>query len=74
MRNRPIQLNDIQKTEALNIFARAAYEANCHVRKILLSGCNLFTLAGTEITLGKAITRRRRNIHRVKQALRGFIL
>lgn len=74
MSNRPIKVNDSQKTEIVAIFAHGARETNYHIRKILSTGRSLFTLAGTKITLGKAIKRRRKCIHGVKQALRGFVL
>ncbi len=69
-----ILLNDNQAAETVATFARGAYEANYHIRKILSTGRNLFTQAGTEITVGRAVKRRRRCIRVVKQALRGFIL
>ncbi len=74
MRNKPIKLNTIQKKEAIKIFGLGAYEANYHIRKILSAGQNLFTQTGIEITLGKAIKRRRKCIHCAKQALRGFVI
>ncbi len=74
MRNIPIQLNRVQIAETVNIFASAASEADRHARKIRLTGRNLLTLLGIEVTLGMAIKRRRHCINVIKRALRGFIL
>lgn len=69
-----ILLNDNQAAETVRIFAHGAYEASCHIQKIMSTGRNLFTLAGTKVTLGQAVKRRRKCIRVVKQALRGFIV
>ena len=69
-----IKLNECQKLQAMDIFVAGIYEASLHIRKILLIGCNLFTRTGIEITLKKAVKRRRRCLKLYKQASRGFIV
>lgn len=68
-----IKLNKVQQAQAVRIFSRAVHEATLHIRKICSSGVNLFTRCGTEITLKKAVRRRRRCIKLVNLALKGFI-
>jgi len=72
-RERTIQLNEAQKSAAIQTFAYTAQEATLHIYKILSTGANLFTYCG-EITLQKAIERRRGCVKMAKQALRGFIV
>lgn len=68
-----IKLNKSQQLQAVNIFSRAVRESTLHIRKILSTGHNLFSRGGTEITLKKAVNRRRRCMRLCKLALSGFI-
>ena len=68
-----VKLNEIQKSQAMRIFAHGVNESTLHIRNILLSGRNIFTRDGIEVTLGRAFRRRRRCMKLFKQALRGFI-
>ena len=68
-----IKLNEVQKEQTIRIFAHGVQEATIHICKILSTGRNLFTRAGTEVNLGKAVRRRRRCIKVVNLALKGYI-
>jgi hypothetical protein len=73
-RNRKIILNDEQRSQAMAIFSHGINEANIHIRKILLTGRNLFTRCGIKVNLGMAIKRRKRCKKMFMQAYRGFIV
>jgi hypothetical protein len=69
-----IKLNETQKSEVLRIFGRGAFESTLHIRKILSTGRNLFTRAGTEVTLKMARKRRKHCMKICNQASRGFVV
>jgi len=67
------KLTDEQQSQAMRIFSHAISESSYHIRKIRITGRNLFTRSGIEVTLSKAIGRRRHCMKIFRQVFRGFM-
>ncbi len=69
-----IQLHNTQQEPACSIFAHGIRSATLDIAWILKYGHSFYTWCGTEISLGKAVDRRRRCMKLFRQAFRGFVV
>ena len=74
-RQKIIRLNNEQRSQFMEIYARGVNEASLHISQILLAGHSLFTHRyQMEITLARAVKRKGRCMKMFNQAFRGFVV